>query len=229
MKKTKKIILSLVMIMCLFLTSACGSSKSEDEGSNTTSGTNTNSSSNSKSSSEKLSVTTSAEVAKSGDLIVYITNDEKTTVDVDVEVEFYDADGKIVGTDEFYLNGIKSGTTTASEAYNSTDDWESYKVYADAEETIYTSYLSEVSETHNDNKEEIIVQVSNDSEDEINTISASVVFYKGDEVVGISEDSDFDIKSGRTANLTFYYPYDKNYDDLDFDTYKVYINEAYTY
>ena len=60
-------------------------------------------------------------------------------------------------------------------------------------------------------------------------MDVSVVFYKDGKIVGIDTDYASSVKAGRSANLKVYYPYDSNYDTVEFDDFKVIISSAYVY
>ena len=75
----------------------------------------------------------------------------------------------------------------------------------------------------------LVVFSKNNSTSTIDTISAAVVYYQGTIVVGYDKETAFDVKPGRSGNLNFFEPYDNDYDDAEYDNYKVFINEAYSY
>ena len=148
---------------------------------------------------------------------------------MDIEVEFYDADGTSVGSDSSCLNGVGAGAEIAVEMFSTPESFDSYKIDIDVEPTTNVSYFDQVELTHNNNGEEIVVQVKNNSQDVIDYTNVSVVYYQGDEVVGFNYDLEFSTETGESSNFILYFPYDNNYDDVSFDSYKVFINEAYSF
>lgn len=225
----KKIIFSIALCFSLLLfVSGC-----TDEGNNSpTTGTNEeNNNSENQYTGNELSenLTSSGTVAKDGKLIVLVNNNNDVAVDLEIEVEFYDENGIIVGSDDQYVEAVNKNAEVAIEMYLTPESFDNYKIYVDAEQSSYNTYFNDIELVHNNNGEEIVVQIKNNSQDTIDTISAAVVYYQGDEIVGIDDDLEIDIQPGRSANLTMYYPTDNNYDDVAFDSYKVFINEAYTY
>ena len=172
---------------------------------------------------------TSAAMTKEGKLLVFAKNDTNTVADMDIEVEFYDENGAFVGSDIDYLTAVAPGNEIVVEMYNTPTKFSTYKVYVNEEETYNIEYLDEIETSHNNNGEEIAVQVKNNSSDEIDYITVAVVFYKNGEIVGFSDGIESSIKAGRSGNFNIYYPYDANYDDVEFDDYKVYVTEAYSY
>lgn len=115
--------------------------------------------------------------------------------------------------------------------YSTPEEFDSYKVYIDEKESYYVSAYKDLTITSNDNKKtnEIVIQVKNNSSKTISSVEVGVVFYKNNKVVGFDYDFDTKVNTGRSANLSVYYPYDNNYKDIDFDDFEVYINEAYYY
>lgn len=204
-------------------------------GSNTSEGKNTGSGSNSSGnkvytpSELEKNVITSGAVTKHDKLVVFITNNNKIAVDMDIEVEFYNTDGVIVGSDDDSLKAVGAGAEIAVEMWDTPTSWDNYKIYVDLEQTDETSYFDKVELAHSNNGKEIAVQVKNNSEETIDYITVSVVYYQFGEVVGIDDSIGSEIKPGRSANMTLDYPYDSKYNNVKFDTYKVFITEAYSY
>ena len=184
---------------------------------------------------EKLeeNITNEAYVAQNGRLVVIAKNNNDIPLTLKIEVEFYDEAGKILGTGEETLNGVGANVEIAKEITQSPESYNNYKVYIDVKKLLDApgikdiSYYDQIELTHNDTGEEIIVQAKNNSNDTIEYVSVAVVYYANGKVVGCKEGLEMDVKSGRSANFTLNYPYDKNYNDIKFDDYKIYLNEAY--
>ena len=104
-----------------------------------------------------------------------------------------------------------------------------YKIYADVEATNKYSYFDKIDIKHSNNNKNIAVQVTNNSNDNIDYITIAVVYYQGNTAVGIEDGIKSDIKQGRSANFNIDYAYDKKYNDVKFDSYRVYVTEAYSY
>ena len=227
----KNILALLVISMMLVFITGCGNDNSG--GSNTYTGTNpySNGGSGQKYTSKELekNIVSSGAVTAKGKLVVFATNNNSVPVDMSIEVEFYDANGVIVGSDDDDLQAVGAGAEVAVEMWSTPNAFDNYKIYVDVEQTNNTSYHDKVEVTHNDNGKDIIVQVKNNSEDEISYVSVSVVYYQGETVVGIDDDLNSGVKPGRAANFTLSYPTNKNYDKVRYDTYKVFVNEAYSY
>lgn len=227
----------LIIILCVFLVTDTSKSpeNKKSEGNNTATGTNTNVGTNkdkTKVNQKDLekNIKTSGAVTKYGTLIVFVNNKNTVAVDMEIEVEFYDSEGNLVGSDEDWLNGVGAKSEVAIDMWDTPDNWETYKIYVDIEPTTeYVSFIKTLTIKHNNTGEKITVQITNDNDKEIEEIQVAVVFYENNQVVGYESDVEYDVKSGRSANFDLDYPYDSEYDDVYFDTYKVFINSATTY
>ena len=166
---------------------------------------------------------------KGGTFIVFATNKNNVAVDMEIEVEYYDEEGKILGSSSDDLMAVGAGQEIAIEMWEAPKNFATYKLYIDAEKTEETEYFDHIEVTHNNNGENVVVQVKNNSKETIEFMTVSVVYYKQGNVVGIADGIASDIKSGRAGNFNIYYPFDSEYEDIEFDNYKVFVTEAYSY
>ncbi len=226
---TKLFVLSILFVG--LLTGCSNDAEPNSIGTNSNSNGSSSGSQNGNYSSSELekNITSSGAVTELGKLVVFVKNNNKLTVDMEIEVEFYDANGTIVGSDSEDLQAVGVNGEIAVEMWSTPASFDNYKIYVDVEQTDEISYYDQVEVTHNNNGKEIAVQVKNNSQDVIEFITVSVVYYQGDKVVGIDDSIESDIKSGRSANFNLAFPYNKKYKDVKFDNYKVFVNEAYSY
>ena len=230
MKKTNNIFKLFIFIFIFtILLTGCGKSASPNSSGTNTSSGNADSETNSQSSNLEKNITSSGATTAKGSLVVFAKNNNKTAVNMEIEVEFYDKENKIVGSDSESIESVGSNAEIAVEMYNTPSSFDNYKIFVDVEETTNITYFDKIELTHNNNGKEIVVQVKNKSKETIEYMNVAVVFYQGDKVVGYDYGTESDTKSGRSANFNLNYPYNKRYDNIKFDNYKVFINEAYTY
>jgi len=168
-------------------------------------------------------------LTEGGTFIVFAENNNTVPVDIEVEVEYYDAEGKFLGSSSDELVAVGAGREIAIQMWNVPSDFSTYKIYVEGEQTDETEYFDEIEMTHNNNGKNIGVQVKNKSEDKIEFVTVSVVYYKNGEIVGITDGIEADVKAGRSANFNIDFPYDSQYKDVEFDDYKVFVTEAYSY
>lgn len=226
----------LISIFCLtFLLVGCSSEGVNNSNNiNSSVGNNPNSNVNSQTGSNvnaelEKNITCSGAVTERGKLVVFATNANNVAVDMEIEVEFYDENGMILGSDSDSIMAVGKNAEIAIEMWSTPDSFDNYKIYIDAEKTDEISYHDYLEINHNINDKKVAVQIKNNSQDTIDYITVSVVYYKGEQVVGIDDSIDSEIKSGRSANFNLSFPYNKKYKNVDFDTYKVFVNEAYSY
>ena len=222
----KKLFLFLSVVALIIITGCNNNAKPSSTGTNTSSGSGSDSKEDLKLSEN---ITSSGAITADGKLVVMATNGNNVAVDMSIEVEFYDANGTIVGNGNDMLEAVGPKAEIATEIYGTPDSFNNYKIYVDVEKTDNISYFDKLELTHNNNGEDIIVQVKNKSDDVIEYMDVSVVYYKENKVVGYDDDLQLDVKAGRSGNFTLHFPYDKRYKDVSFDNYKVYINQAYSY
>lgn len=215
----KKKILLLCLATLLFVT-GCGTGGNEVTGGNELHEEN-----------EKLTDKVSSEVFQgaNGKLIVITKNSNNQPVDITVEVEFYDENNTFIASAKEYEFSVVKDKEVALEIYDTPENFSTYKVYTDATKSYGVSMMDKVEMTHSNNGKEIVVQVKNNAETVIDSITVAVVYYKDNKVVGYEYDLETDVKAGRSANFALDYPTDKNYRDVSFDTYKVFLNRAESY
>lgn len=223
----KKILASItILIFALFL-SGCG----ENIATPNSTGTNTQGGTPVAPTPDELAknITSTAGLTELKKLVVIAKNNNNVTVDMKIEVEFYNADGSIAGSDSEDLTAVGPNAEVAVDMYSTPKSFDNYKIYIDAEETDEISYYDKIELVHNKSGKNVAVQVKNNSEDTIEYIKVSVVFYKDDKIVGFEDNIQSDIKPGRSANFTMDCPYNLSYRDINYTSYKVFVNGAYTF
>lgn len=229
----RKILIVIALLLLCFCLFGC-SEKSEKTGSaenEANTGYNTEENQDTAVPAEELSgnVKASGAVDKKGKLVVIAQNKNNTNIDLEIEVEFYDSKDNIVGSDSESFYGVGAGGEVAAELYSTPEKFDKYKIFADAKQTDTVCYYDKVKLSHNNNGEDIVVQLTNESKEEVGCMSVCVVYYRDDKIVGADDGTESDIKPGRSANFNINYPYSKNYKNVSVDKYRVFINEAYTW
>lgn len=162
-----------------------------------------------------------------GEMIIIATNNNSKNVDIDVEVEFYDKNKKLVGVESDSITASTNGSKFSLDFKDVPKSYDSYKIYIDVEETSATSFTKDLKAESEKSDEKVVVQIKNTTEKEIEYIKASIIFYKDVKIVGYDYSLDDGIKPSRSANFEFEYPFDENLENIEFDNYEIYINEAY--
>ena len=174
-------------------------------------------------------ITKSAYLTKRNKLVIIAQNNNTVDVDITFEVEFYDSNNNLISSEKEYLSGVGAGAEVAVQIYDTPSSYYKYEIYADTEKSTYSkTYFNDIELTHN-RGENVVAQAKNNSNETIDYITAAVVYYQGTTVVGYDSESAYDVKPGRSGNFNFYEPYDSSYDEVTYDSYKIFINEAYSY
>lgn len=125
----------LVFSLIFLITTGCSNNKQENNNSNDNTQDTISTTSLSK------NITSSGAITKQGNLVVFATNSNDSVVDMDIEVEFYDADRTSVGSDSSCLNGVGAGAEIAVEMFSTPESFDSYKIDIDVEPTTNVSYF----------------------------------------------------------------------------------------
>lgn len=165
--------------------------------------------------------------SKNGEMTVIATNYNDKNVNIDVEVEFYDNNNKLVGVESDNIKVSSKGSKFALNFKDVPKSYKSYKVYIDIEETNDKSYTKKFTAESEKLEDKIVVQIKNTTDKEIDNIEACIIFYKDNSIIGYDYSSHEQIKSERSANFEFLNPVDDNLEIINFDDYEILINEAY--
>lgn len=231
----RNILIGLVVILVIFMFiggSGGDSESNQSETNNGNSGTsNTDDSKNQVSDSKKfdedavLGQLAVEELSYKSDFSHYhfllITNNSEYNVSLRASVNFYNADGQLIGANSASEDAVEAGHTILlyfmpDEDYSSTD----YEIEVD-EETFYDCVLSDLSYDSTVAKDKVILSVTNNGEEAAEFVQANVLFFNGDQLVGFSNnyivDDDSELKPGKTINKEM-----ECYEA--FDSYRVYFS-----
>ena len=86
---------------------------------------------------EKLTDKIKSEIFQiaNGELIAIIKNDYKQIVELDISVEFYDANNQFITEKEKFTFGVGEGREVAVNFHDVPENFATYKLYADASKT----------------------------------------------------------------------------------------------
>ena len=145
----RKKILSLIILAFVFVAlTGCGNNSATPNftGSNTSVGTNANNNSSNSNTQQKSetdlekNIKSSGAVTDLGKLVVFVTNGNDVAVDMEIEVEFYDANGIIVGSDSEDLQAVGAKADIAIEMWSTPESFDNYKIYVDVKQTTNYSF-----------------------------------------------------------------------------------------
>ena len=169
---------------------------------------------------------------ENGDLILIVENKGKSDVSATFEVEYYNEENTVVDSNSESLIGLPSGEKTALRVYRTDRQYKDYKIKIESlNSTAFKAYNKDVKISSKDDKEEeeIVVTFTNNSEKTLDSARVAVVFYKDGKMIGYGYDAEYDVDANKSVAMYVYYPYGSGYNTLEFDSYEVYLVEAYAY
>ena len=223
-----KRVIALATTLVVMLT-GCISVEFEDQIDNTVSGTNDNT--GSANVENQISVEL-VEFTLDGDRYagaLIQNNSKKQIVELEIQFLFYDADNNILGTSEDGHDAILPGSTVTSfvsdmdvpQGYDHVD----YKLSVDVDANSgYKNHTAKVDIKTNVGEDCVILQIKNNADVTIEEFEYAVVFYKDGIIVDMDNGIDvYDIEAGDMV-VEEYSSW-----GVDYDTYKVFINQAHTF
>lgn len=213
--KTK--ILTIIMIASLLLTTGC-----KNNNDNQAKNVKTN---------DKYSENIEVKTATLDDtLLVTLKNNNQITIDTDIIINYYDKKDKLVSSDEDTYSAItpKKDITISFNIYK---NYSYYEIELVSSKTNYTNYENDIKISENNNEEEksITFNVKNNSKNTIEYIELAILFYKNNKLISYDSEYIFKLAANKEAQIEFLYPYDDNFNVLDFDNYEIKVNEACSY
>lgn len=173
----------------------------------------------------------------SKNLVVTFYNENSANVRLEANIVFKDAAGKLLSQEKEYVSCFQNGKhTTVIFSYPRTADYDyadysSYNITytATAIESYYKSYVSSVQISSNiGSSNDVIAECVNAGSKTINYLQFTCIYYKDGNVVGSDSEMASSLAAGTSTMLTFHAPYDRDYEDIAYDTYKIYTDYAFT-
>lgn len=162
-----------------------------------------------------------------GSLLLLVENKSSRIASVDIEIEFYDAEGNILGTDTEYVTvAPNSERYAAVSKYSVKEGYDTFEMnlsYYDYTAIMNLKNVKESELTKNQTEDEILVQYKNDTEYPMN-MEVVCLFYLNNEVVYATNDLSSTVEAGNNANLEidFYGVSDITYDRYELHAYAQY-------
>lgn len=171
-------------------------------------------------------------------LIGIFHNGNSCSVNFNVSIVFYDSQGKMMhqSSDGVFCCAANSDCVLNFFYPHDSDykrlNYSTYKITITATPSsafsiCYTDKVKTSSNIGSDNY--VLCEALNTSTKSIDNLTLICVYYSGDTIVGYDENIIFDLEAGASKVEEFSPPEDSNYEDIAFDNYKIYINEAYSY
>lgn len=171
-------------------------------------------------------------VLENGDIILILENKNSSDISFDVDIEFYDEDKVKVDDDSDSIIGLPAGEKTVLKFYKPDRSYKNYEIKMEAtNRAYYKGHYKDLKLTSKNEKEEkeIVVTITNNSTNDVETVKVAALFYKDGKLVGYSYDLDYNITANKAVAMYIYYPHDINYKEIEFDKYEVYLVDAYSF
>lgn len=174
------------------------------------------------------------DITKHGDLVIKITNNNSTPVCLSyISAVFKDSNGNFVlkkqAQESFIV--VPANGTTYDYFFGYGEDYSQYPEVSFSSEFANISYmfaLNGIEITANNTGSQIAVVAKNNSGKSLSSVEVIVLYYQGNEIVGVETGSDFSTTAnGSEAYINVEYPDDKSYKDVPFDRYEVYYLSAH--
>lgn len=149
-----------------------------------------------------------------------LKNNSAFNISVSANVDFFDAKENLIGTENAEQEAFEAGSEIIMYFMPDEDFKRIEYELSVSEEDWYKCVRSDLSYETTDAKNKTILSVTNNGDEPADFVQGSVLFFKGDSVVGFGQayftDDDFELKSGKTIK--------KEIDCYDkFDSYKVFL------
>lgn len=161
-----------------------------------------------------------------GSILLLVENKSTRVAGVDVELEFYDASGTIMGTHTTYVDvAPNSERYDIVSKYSTKEGYDTFKLNISTID--YTDIMDAKTVKSNDlikneTEEEIILQYKNTTEYKMD-FEIVCIFYSNNEIVYVDSDTDY-VDGGSNANveIDLYY-----LEDITYDRYEIYAYAEY--
>ena len=176
---------------------------------------------------ETSTLSYTAYVASNKNLGIMLYNTSEKTNDVIVTVNYLSGDGKTVGIATETVNALEPKREAAIVLANDTD-WDTFDISVKESESKNTSLSKNIKYTHKNTGRNIELTIKNETDKTINTLSFSVAYFdKNHDLVGFTTSSDLTIEGKSDGTIKLDYPRNERNRKITFDTYEVYLNQAY--
>lgn len=170
-------------------------------------------------------------------VILILKNKKNYVQSIDVKIVYYNKQKKMIGTSSgsnVAFHSKKKCALYFNAPYDSNYndiEYSSYKININSEKSFFkTSRVPQISVTSDMGAENVTAKIKNKSKDNLSFIRISIVWYnKNGKAIGYDGTYAECEKKGSTDYITFDFPYDSDYETIYPDSYKIFVNSAYTY
>lgn len=207
----KKIILCLLFVLLL---SACGKGKEiVDESGNKVSIDN------------KSNITINTHEASDGRLLLITRNDNKYNADLEVTFRFLNKYENQISKETKEFKGLPVGKYRVF-LIRRPEGTEKYTIDVKSTESKEESLVDNITYTSKNDGECIVMTITNNSEKEIEELTANILYKVGEEILSADTLKEVDIEGNAKMDLCFDLPRNEEFKNIEFDSYEIEITSA---
>lgn len=187
-----------------------------------------------KSSKKEAAKNIAAKVYKSGQSgtrFIKFTNHNSFAIHASVTIRYYDKKNKYLGSSTIDDLDLPTGYFDFIEVFcpkNYQKIKYKYNIeYIDKGDDAYWGIYKQISFTKKDLGDCIEVKVKNKSSYDLRLVNVTVLYYRKNKLVGASQHSFNNVNAKSSSRIQIDYAYDDAYEDIKFDSYKVYVTDCY--
>lgn len=163
-------------------------------------------------------------------------NNNDYAVSLEVKVVYYNSSGQMLDSSTDFNYCLGAGKSTALNFYLPTDDnfdyvtYNSYKAFMTVEKSYANDYSASVKYSSNVGASSVMCEVSNTGTKDLDSVCLACVYYdSNNKVIGYDYSYPDCNKAGTSNVVSFYLPYDENYDTITPASYKIFEKGIYLY
>lgn len=169
-------------------------------------------------------------------VIQVVKNNYSFPMRLEATIIYYDSNNKMLGKSSDENNYFEKGTECVLFFYAPTDSdynivpYDHYKIsYSAMPISGMKSNLKDINITSNIGADNVMLEVSNDGDISPEYTLVYILFFKDGEIVGLNYQYVNVSDPGSIDYLEFSFPYDEDYNTIQIDDYKIYVNYSYKY
>lgn len=172
-------------------------------------------------------------INKNNELIVYATNNSSETINyLIIDIAFFDSDNNLIKVEKEYIHNALAGSVSYSKINIVNDDKPVSKIEIalnkevyDADEKIYTNQVIGTLTSIEEGK--LNLNIENNSGVILDEVLATIIFYKDNKIVDIFPTALLNVETVASQEISVpVYKDGESYSYIDYDDYKVIINNA---
>jgi hypothetical protein len=171
-------------------------------------------------------------------LVIIFKNNNSQNVSLKVTTAFYDTDNNRLSSESKNIFSFQSKTESVltftypiDSDYNIVE-YDNFKIKFKVSlnsDLIFLSHFKDIAIDDNQGASNIIADITNRSKKTCEIMLTALYYDSNKKLVGFNEQEIPFLSAGDTETINFDNPYDADYDEIEYDSYKIVLNQAFTY